>query len=86
MALGFAKRIKHFGYRIPEDISLMGFDGVVTGRYMEPVLTTMALHPAIMGAKCVQVLVAVLQGNKYKYVTRIPTKILEGESVRDLHV
>ncbi|MGB4659740.1 MAG: LacI family DNA-binding transcriptional regulator, partial [Mobilitalea sp.] len=86
MAMGFAKRIKHFGYRIPEDISLMGFDGVVTGRYMEPVLTTMALHPAVMGAKCVQVMMSVLQGNKYKYVTHIPTKILEGESVKDLRV
>ncbi len=85
MALGFAKRIKQFGYKIPEDLSLMGFDGVSTGKYMEPALTSMALQPAVIGAKCVQVLISVLQGNKFKYVTHIPTKILEGDSVRDIN-
>lgn len=82
MALGFGKRIRQLGIQIPEDISLMGIDGVSTGKYMEPALTSLALQPALTGEKCVQVLLSILKGEKFKYVTHIPTKILEGESVK----
>ncbi|MEY8355187.1 LacI family DNA-binding transcriptional regulator [Lachnospiraceae bacterium 54-53] len=84
MALGFAKRIRHFGCRIPEDLSLMGIDGIAAGKYMEPVLTSLALQPAVIGAKCVGVLISILQGSRFKYVTQVSAKVLEGESVRNL--
>jgi DNA-binding LacI/PurR family transcriptional regulator len=84
MALGFAKRIKQLGYKVPDDLSIMGIDGVSTRKYMEPELTTLSLQPKVMGAKCVKVLLSILMEKKVKYVTHIPTKIIEGESVRSL--
>ena len=84
MALGFAKRMKELGYKVPEDLSIMGIDGVATRKYMEPELTTLSLQPKVMGAKCVKALLAVLTGKNIKYVTHVPSKIIEGKSVRCL--
>lgn len=40
LAIGAAKALTEAGYRIPEDISLAGFDGVEIGKYVTPSLTT----------------------------------------------
>lgn len=41
MAIGAQKALADAGFRIPEDISLVGFDGVKIGNYMTPSLTTL---------------------------------------------
>lgn len=83
-ALGFMKGIKKLGYRIPEDVSVTGFDGVYARRYSQQTLTTLSMFPHKQGYKCVEVLLDMIQGKKVKYVTHIPVKILEGETVKDL--
>jgi LacI family transcriptional regulator len=41
MAIGAAKAIRDMGKRIPEDISIMGFDDIDYAKYFSPALTTM---------------------------------------------
>ncbi len=40
LAIGAGKALSEAGYRVPEDISLAGFDGLEIGKYVVPSLTT----------------------------------------------
>ena len=84
MAMGFIKRITKLGYRIPEDLSVVSFDNVYCNRYSSRNLTTLALYPKKMGSKSVDVLLDMINGERTKYITHIPTKIIEGDTVRSL--
>lgn len=85
MALGFHKRISRLGYRVPEDISLVSFDGVYCRRYMDKNLTSLDLQPKKMGSKSVNVLLDMIDGKRIKYMTHISAKFLEGDTVRLLN-
>lgn len=56
MALGAMKAFKEKKIRIPEDISIMGFDGITFGQYWEPSLTTMNLDKVMFGRKAFELL------------------------------
>lgn len=84
MALGFYKRIRKLGIKIPEDLSIISYDGTYSRRYADMELTSLALNARLQGKKCMEVLWKMIQGEKYKYVTRIPLKIVEGESVKTI--
>ncbi|MDR2477995.1 MAG: LacI family transcriptional regulator [Treponema sp.] len=84
VAVGFYRRIVQLGYRIPGDISIAGFDGLIQGEYMNPALTSMGLNPFDHGKKCAQVLVELLQGKKPGYKHRINFSLIERESIRKL--
>lgn len=85
MALGFYKRIRKLGIKVPDDLSIISYDGTYSRRYADMELTSLALNARLQGRKCMEVLWKMIQGEKYKYVTRIPLKIVEGESVKTIH-
>ena len=39
-AIGFIKTVRTAGVRVPEDVSVIGFDGIEFADYVEPTLTT----------------------------------------------
>lgn len=84
MTLGFCKRIQELGYKIPEDLSLMGIDGIPAGEHNNPKLTTLEIQAREMGAKCVQILISILDGCKDKCIVYIPTRILGKDSVKKI--
>ncbi len=84
MALGFSKQILKYGYRIPEDLSIVSFDNVYCNRYSNRKLTTLAMYPKKMGSKCVDVLLDMINGERTKYIIHVPTRIIEGDTVRSL--
>lgn len=84
MALGFCKGMKNLGYRIPEDVSVVGIDGVYSRRYAETELTSLDLDAHNIGKKCVEILLDKIDGKKTKHVTQLPLKIIEGKTVRTL--
>lgn len=49
IALGVIKALKLRGYKIPEDISVIGFDNISEGRIIEPALTTIDIPRRFMG-------------------------------------
>lgn len=57
MAFGAIRAIKKKGLRCPEDISILGFDGIAVGGYMDPPLTTMDRPVYKMARKAVEVIV-----------------------------
>lgn len=56
MAIEAIQVLKHWGYRIPEDVSVTGFDNTPVGQYMCPSLTTIDNTPELMGQKAVELL------------------------------
>ena len=40
MAIGFLRAVREAGLRVPDDISIVGFDGIGFSDYVEPLLTT----------------------------------------------
>lgn len=46
LAFGAIRALREAGYRVPEDISVMGFDGVALGEFHTPPLTTVAVPMA----------------------------------------
>ncbi|MBU3113583.1 LacI family DNA-binding transcriptional regulator [Clostridium lacusfryxellense] len=83
-ALGMCRQFKKAGVRIPEDLSIVGFDGTYTRKYFDPLITTIGLFPANIGAKCIDVLLDVIEGNNNKYIVHSPVKLIEGETVKNI--
>lgn len=82
MAFGMMEGLKKHGITIPDDVSIVGIDGIHTRERYAPLLTTVAIYPERQGAKCVDVMVDILEENKYKYMNYSPFEILEGKSVK----
>ncbi len=49
IAVGAMKALKEAGYRIPEDVSIVGFDDVSLCKYAEPSLTTIRVPKQYLG-------------------------------------
>ncbi|KKB11956.1 LacI family transcriptional regulator [Devosia geojensis] len=56
LALGVMRGLQVAGYRIPEDISVMGFDGVAPGEFTSPALTTVHVPLEQMGPAALQLI------------------------------
>ena len=54
IAAGAAKALKEAGYRIPQDIAIVGFDNMPICTYIEPTLTTIHVPKQYMGRMAVQ--------------------------------
>lgn len=72
MAIGAMAAIHERGLRVPEDIALVGFDDIETGRYMNPPLTTVHQDMLGQGQLAVQMLLAMINGLQ----TPVETKVL----------
>lgn len=82
IALGACKALQEAGYRIPEDISVIGFDDMPFCEIASPPLTTVRVFKQEMGAEAVRRLVQVIRsGNKIKIKTQISTEFIARESV-----
>jgi LacI family transcriptional regulator len=67
MAMGCIAAIKEVGLRVPEDISVIGFDDDELARHMRPQLTTLELPHRPMGAWAVQQLATLRPGSTGPY-------------------
>ena len=85
IALGACKALQECGYRIPEDISVIGFDDMPFCEIATPPLTTVRVFKKVMGEEAVRRLVQVIRsGNSVKVKTQICTEFIERESVRNI--
>jgi LacI family transcriptional regulator len=85
IALGAMKAIIEKGYRIPEDISLIGFDDLDACEISTPRLTTIRVFKQEMGQLAVRRLKDVIRdGNSVKSKIQICTEFVERDSVKDL--
>lgn len=64
MAVGTIKAATKLGYKIPEDIKVIGFDGIDIGMTITPELTTMEQPILEMGRKGSELLLDLIHGKK----------------------
>ena len=84
IAIGAMRAIFDLGLKIPEDISLVGYDGIAIGRYCVPRLSTVAQDTRTLAQKGIGDLLRRIH-NSYDAVHQVvPFQLIQGESVRRL--
>lgn len=82
MALGAYEALREEKLKIPQDISLVGFDDSFLSREVSPPLTTIHQPLSQMGEKAVKILIALLEGKRTKLQLRLPVRLIERASVK----
>lgn len=81
MALGAIRALSDMGRRVPEDISVVGYDGIVTGQYSLPRLTTVRQDTQQLAERGVDALLRGISRNCPPVHELVPFQLIEGESV-----
>lgn len=84
---GGMNAIQARGLRIPEDISVVGYDGIPAARHIEPKLTTLKQDTERIGSEAARNLISLIEEPKSTpiQVIMIGGRVLEGHSVKDLN-
>ena len=73
------------GLKIPEDISVIGFNDIPSAKYMVPPLSTVRLHMEFMGEHAVSLLSQRIQESRdINIKILVPTKLRIRDSVAEL--
>ncbi len=83
-AVGAYRAIYDAGLRIPEDISVAGFDGIEIGDYLLPRITTMVQPRHDMVKESVRILMDRINGSEGVPDTVFSTELLERDSVKKI--
>ena len=84
VAMGAGKALYDHGIRVPNDVSLVGFDGIEQGRYCTPSLATMRQPSEEMARATVELLSELTRRQTGRHVV-LASQWLEGGSVMPLH-
>lgn len=84
LALGTYFALLQAGLKIPEDISVMGFDNLDWSEHIVPSLTTIDLPAKRMGDEVATQLVDHLEDAKPMTSTKLPGQIIKRQSVKDV--
>jgi DNA-binding LacI/PurR family transcriptional regulator len=81
IALGAYAATADAGRRVPEDVSVVGFDDTPIARYVRPTLTTVAIPTYEMGRAAMRLLLAQLGGSASPQLETMPTRLVVRDSV-----
>ncbi len=84
VAVGMIAELARQGVRVPEDISVMGFDNCVFAKMSSPALTTVQVPAEDMGSLAAKSILEELAGKKVEYSIYLEPKIVERRSVQKL--
>lgn len=71
MAIGATQKAKQMGFRVPQDISIMGFDDIEFSQYCDPPLTTISQPRYEIGRQSMLMLLELLKGNDVRSGSRL---------------
>lgn len=80
-AMGLIAAFREAGLRVPDDISVVGYDDIDGAAYLDPPLTTVRQPFAELGTRCLQVLLDAIDGAAPSRHTLAPT-LVERTSTR----
>ena len=83
-AIGAIRAIKDHGLNVPEDISVVGFDGVEFGEYVSPKLTTIKQNRELIASRSVEILLANIDQKQPAVHETVPFAVIVGESTKQL--
>ncbi len=84
LAIGVCRALYEAGKRIPEDVSVVGYDGIPIGEFYTPQLTTIRQPVEAMAEKTVKLLFDVIDGESGHEHIVFPAELVERESTAEL--
>lgn len=83
-AIGFIKTVVDGGLRVPDDVSVIGFDGAAVAPFMMPALSTIQQATAELGQRAADLVIDLVLGERLSNEQRfeVPCSIVLRDSVR----
>jgi LacI family transcriptional regulator len=83
IAIGVIRALRDQGLRVPEDVSVIGFDGIELASYITPSLATMRQPVDEIAKTSVSLLIDSIAGKPSRHVL-LDTEPVAGDSVRSV--
>lgn len=83
-AVGAIRALIDMGVNVPEDVSVMGFDGIALAKYYNPKLTTIQQQYDILASRSVEILLNYIELNTSPVHEIVPFTLIPGESVKKI--
>jgi len=83
MAIGAIRALRDNGLRVPEDVSVMGFDGLELGSFLVPQLSTVAQPAQVMARRSVEMLISQIEDGAAAAHETVPFALWERESISE---
>lgn len=84
VAIGAIQAIKAAGLKVPEDISIAGFDGTYVSEIITPRLTTISQNYGEVGKTIIETITSIVKGEDTQREKIVETKLITGDSCRRL--
>jgi len=84
MAMGAIRALWENGLRVPEDVSVIGVDGLPMGTYLVPQLSTIRQPARTMALRSVEILLKGMEEGAPAVHEIVPFEVLCRESIRDI--
>lgn len=82
MAFGIIEGLKNIGKNVPDDVSVIGFDGLFITELSNPKLTTIKQDIREKGQKAVELILKVVQDNNYREEVVLEVNLVKKKSVK----
>ena len=82
IAFGAIRALVSAGLRVPEDVSVIGFDGITMSRYSVPVITTIVQPSEQIALQSIELLVRQIEHGAPAQTVTLQPELQQGESVR----
>lgn len=80
MAIGAIRALHNNGLRVPKDVSVMGFDGLVIGSYLVPKLSTVIQSAKTMAQRSMEILIQRIENGGQACHEAVPFMLHQRES------
>lgn len=82
MAIGAIRALHNNGLRVPEDVSVIGFDGLLLGSFLVPQLSTVIQSAKIMAQRSVEILIQHIEHGGQACHEAVPFALHQRESTQ----
>lgn len=84
IAIGAIRALRDNGLRVPEDVSVMGYDGLTLGDYLIPQLSTVNQSVELLAQRSSDILLDCIENNGHARHQSVPYTVSKRESTRPL--
>ena len=85
MAIGAARALMDSGKRVPEDVSVIGYDGIELAQYYHPALATMRQPQQELADRSVELLLESMDTDCAPKHIQLETELIQGASVKRIN-
>jgi len=82
VAIGVIKVLTKFGLKVPDDISVAGFDDIYLAKHFPPGITTVSQNYDQLGQTAINILIDLISGKEAAQETVVPTSLVLRDSCK----